>query len=691
MNVAKSDTPSKNTTQNVQQAIHNIGIIAHIDAGKTTLSERILFYTKKIHRLGEVHNGTATMDYLPEEQERGITITSACTSCVWQDATINLIDTPGHVDFTVEVERSLRVLDGAVGVFCAVGGVEPQSETVWNQSEQFAIPKVIFINKLDRAGADFTGTLDAIRTRLGAQPVVLNVPVGEAEMFTGLLDVVREEYLVFSDDDQGRTVLRTPLTEQTTLQTQLAPWREQLLETLAENDDTFMEAYLENTFTTEDIQTALRRVTLARTLTPVLCGSALRNIGVQPLLEAVCAFLPNASVLSDLQVSALETQETLVITRDPHAPFVGLVFKILLDNARVLALVRVYAGTLKEGDSVQNVTRGTTERIARMYRLHADRREQIPEAQAGDIVAVVGLRDVGTGDTLAVKGYNVLLEPIRAYQPVISVALEPSNATDAAKLDEALKRFCLEDPTLSTELDEGSGHRILSGMGELHLDVVLERVQREYRIKPRVGHPQVVKRETPTRETTAEATFDRELGNQKHHGHVRLLVQPTERGTGEHITFANGLETLSNTLRTAIVEGIENALQSGPQTGYPLQDLSVCVLDIIRLEGVSTPVGFHMAAGNATRQALEEAAIQTLEPLMFVEINVPEQAVGAAINLFATRNGKVDGMTERAGLKILHGVAPLSKLFGFSTALRSATQGRAGLLMRFERFDGIEG
>lgn len=667
--------------------LRNIGVIAHIDAGKTTLTERMLFYTSKIHRMGEVHDGTATMDYLPEEQERGITITSACTTCEWKGHTINIIDTPGHVDFTMEVERSLRVLDGAVGVFCAVGGVEPQSETVWRQSEHFGVPKLAFINKMDRPGADFAAVVDALRTRLNVIPAPLFIPVGAAETFSGIIDLITEESLVFSPDDQGQTVQRAPLTPP---ERELAgPWREKLLETVAENDEPFMDAYLGGIHTESDLRAGLRRATLGGKITPVLCGSALRNTGVQPLLDAVCACLPSPAEIPPvpLRTKDGDNDVTTTLPCDTKKPFVGLIFKVLMDGGRKLAFLRVYAGTLKEGDACNNVSRNTTERVSRLYRLHADSREQLAEAVAGDIVAVVGLRSAVTGDTFAAPGQNGLLETIDAYPPVINLALEPRNADEGKTLDEALARYCMEDPTLAVELDEGSGHRILSGMGELHLEVMQERIRREYGIAPRAGHPQVVKRETPSRTAEATAVFDRELGKIQQHGQVSLSVSPRERNTGNSVTFADNLPPLPAPMRAAITEGVDNALQSGTLTGYPLQDVNVVITGFLRREGISTAVGFHMAAGAALRLALEQASVVVLEPLMFVEMNMPESALGSCISLFGARGGKVDNLFDRAGLKIVQGLAPLSKLFGFSTDLRSATQGRAGLVMRFQSFD----
>ncbi len=668
------------------QAVRNIGVIAHIDAGKTTLSERMLFYTRKIHRMGEVHDGTATMDYLPEEQERGITITSACTTCEWNGTAINIIDTPGHVDFTIEVERSLRVLDGAVGVFCAVGGVEPQSETVWRQSEHFGVPKLAFVNKMDRVGADFEAVLRSMQERLGANPLPLIIPVGAAESFSGVIDLISMDRLRFDEADQGRTWTRAPL-EGAELE-DAAPWRERLLERLAENDDLFFEQYLGGGYTEDDIRAAVRRATLARRVTPVLSGSALKNTGVQPLLDAVTAYLPSPEDRPPATAHNPEDSTDAAVPCDPALPSMGLVFKVMLDGGRKLALVRLYAGTLREGDLCRNVTRHVDERVSRLYRLHADRREQVDLASAGDIVAVIGLRSARTGDTVGAPGVKSLLESIEAYQPVISLAIEPRNADESKTLDEALDRFALEDPTLTVSVDEGSGHRIVSGMGELHLDVVLERIKREYKISPRVGQPQVIRRETPKRSASATGVFDRELGKETHVGEISLTISPRGRGEGNRIDFTVDISALPGAFVEAARQGVENALQSDPLTGYPLQDADVAITAMPRRDG-ATAAGYHMAAGIALRSALEEAGVTTLEPLMFVEISSPEANLGPAISLFGTRGGKVENILDHAGLKLVQGLAPLSKLFGFSTDLRSATQGRAGLMMKFERFDVI--
>ena len=674
-----------------QSKLRNIGIIAHIDAGKTTLTERILFYTRKIHRMGEVHEGTATMDFMPEEQERGITITSACTTCHWKDRVINIIDTPGHVDFTIEVERCLRVLDGAVGVFCAVAGVEPQSETVWRQSEQFGVPKLAFVNKMDRPGADFDRTVQAIRTRLGANAVPVTIPVGSGADFSGVIDLIKEKVLSFSEDDEGMTVSESA--PEGDLKEACSKARDHMLESLADVDDAFMEKYLEGSVTEDDIRSAMRRAVLARTFTPVLAGSALGNKGVQPLLDAICDFLPSPCDLPPVQgLDAKGESVSVPLTED--GPFVGLVFKVVMEDGRKTAFLRVYSGRFDEGDSLTNVNRGKDDRVGRIYRLHADHREQLKSASAGDIVAVVGLRSAHTGETYA-KGIDVRLEAIESYAPVITLALEPRNADEGKVLDEALARYTEEDPTLLSHFDEETGMRTISGMGELHLDVTLERMRREYHISPRVGAPEVIMRETITGTGEGDCVFDRDLGKVQHFGHVSVSVAPRPRGSGNTVKTGSFLpedkiaaaKIIQKELLTAALEGATDALQSGDLTGYPVVDVAVTITGIERRDGVASGPGCRMAAAQALKQALAAASPVILEPVMNVTISCPEAELGSAISLFGTLGGKIDEMEDNSGQKVVHGTASLRKLFGFSTKLRSATQGRAGLVMSFSRFD----
>ena len=673
-----------------QSKLRNIGIIAHIDAGKTTLTERILFYTRKIHRMGEVHEGTATMDFMPEEQERGITITSACTTCHWKDRVINIIDTPGHVDFTIEVERCLRVLDGAVGVFCAVAGVEPQSETVWRQSEQFGVPKLAFVNKMDRPGADFDRTVQAIRTRLGANAVPVTIPVGSGADFSGVIDLIRAKVLSFLEDDEGMTVSESA--PEGDLKEACSKARDHMLESLADVDDVFMEKYLEGSVTEDDIRSAMRRAVLARTFTPVL-GSALGNKGVQPLLDAICDFLPSPCDLPP--VKGLDAKgESVSVPLTEDGPFVGLVFKVVMEDGRKTAFLRVYSGRFDEGDSLTNVNRGKDDRVGRIYRLHADHREQLKSASAGDIVAVVGLRSAHTGETYA-KGIDVRLEAIESYAPVITLALEPRNADEGKVLDEALARYTEEDPTLLSHFDEETGMRTISGMGELHLDVTLERMRREYHISPRVGAPEVIMRETITGTGEGDCVFDRELGKVQHFGHVSVSVAPRPRGAGNTVKPGSFLpedkiaaaKVIQKELLAAALEGATDALQSGDLTGYPVVDVAVTITGIERRDGVASEPGCRMAAAQALKQALAAASPVILEPVMNVTISCPEAELGSAISLFGTLGGKIDEMEDNSGQKVVHGTASLRKLFGFSTKLRSATQGRAGLVMSFSRFD----
>lgn len=665
--------------------LRNIGIIAHIDAGKTTLTERILFYTGRIHRMGEVHDGAATMDFMPEEQERGITISSACTHCQWGETRINIIDTPGHVDFTIEVARSLRVLDGAIGVFCAVSGVEPQSEMVWRQSLAHHVAKLAFINKMDRPGADFEAVLVAMRERLGARPLPLTIPDGQGSDFSGVFDLLRREHLSFSVEDQGATVIRRVLREHEA--GLVEEWRERTLEILADEDDAFMESYLSDQAPTlEAINEAIRRATLAERLTPVLCGSALRNAGVQPLLDAVRDYLPSPLDVPVAHAVRPADHGRVDMACDPKGPLACLAFKVSMETGRKHVFVRVYSGTLSEGQEVFNSTQDVGERAARLFRMHAGRKEKIDLALAGDIVAVAGLRFARTGDTLCLRETPLLLDRIEVYAPVISLAIEPRNADESDKLSEALGHFLIEDPTLSLEPDAETGQLILSGMGELHLEVVLERLHREYNLSPRAGKPQAVCQETIRRRAESEAEFDRLLGDKPHYGGVQVSVEPRERGAGNDVVFAFAHDGWPESVVAAVDDGLRDGLQSGV-LGWPVSDVLVRVLDMRGREKGATDVGMRMAAAMALKNALREADAVPLEPLMAVEITVPGEFVGEVVSLLGHKGAKIDNMFDRTGLKVVQGLAPLSRLFGFSTDLRSATQGRAGMTMRFERFD----
>ncbi|MGE4298604.1 MAG: elongation factor G [Desulfovibrionaceae bacterium] len=684
----------KAVAKNYLAKLRNIGIIAHIDAGKTTLTERILFYTHKIHRMGEVHEGTATMDFMPEEQERGITITSACTTCVWNDKTINIIDTPGHVDFTIEVERSLRVLDGAVGVFCAVGGVEPQSETVWRQSEKFHVPKLAFVNKMDRLGADFEAVLDAMRTKLKANPLALQIPVGQGQDFEAVIDLVTMERLEFDPEDQGAAYRRLPLEGKDA--DMAGPWRETLLETLAETDDALLEQYLGGeAIAVADVRAAIRKATVAMQLVPVLCGSALKNAGVQPVLDAVCDYLPSPEDAAPAVAVLKATREKRTLPPSWKEPLAALVFKVTMETGRKLALMRLYSGALGEGDAVMNVTQDKEERVARLFRMHAGHKEKVDQALAGEIVAAAGMKFARTGDTLLAPAQDgrapdpLLLESIASYKPVISLALEPKNKEEGDKLDEILEKFLLEDPTLFNEVDKDTGQRIISGMGELHLEVVLGRMRREYGVAPRTGNPQVVYQETVSAKGAGSGEFHRELGDDMHYGKVALTIEPLPRNGGNKVHFEVDTTAWPAAWIDAVAHGVQDSMQSGVLKGYPVQDVLVTVTGMERLDA-SSPVGYQMACVGAFREAMAAAKPVLLEPIMSVEVSVPDEFVGDAIGLLGSKGAKVENMFDRAGQKTVQALAPMRRLFGFSTSLRSATQGRAGLVLTFARFDVLE-
>lgn len=667
-------------------SIRNLGIIAHIDAGKTTLSERILFYAGRIHRMGEVHEGTATMDFMPEEQERGITITSAVTSCQWRGCTVNLIDTPGHVDFTVEVERSLRVLDGAVGVFCAVSGVEPQSETVWRQSETYHVPKLAFINKIDRLGADFDAVVQSLREKLSARPLAVQYPDGQGADFRGVFDLVRMERLVFDTQSMGADYSRMPLSADE--RERLAPRRETMLESLADADEHIMDAYLSGTeLSPEDLIKAIRGATVSLKLVPVLVGSALKNAGVQPLMDAVCDYLPNP--LEVPPQSGIDPVSHLPrsFAADPEAPLSALVFKVVMESGRKQFFLRVYSGQLAEGETVFNATHGVEERVARLFRLHADRREKIEVARAGEIVAVAGMRFGRTGDTLCRKDEPVLLEQITDYKPVISLAIEPKNVEESDKLDEVLQRYLMEDPTLTVLRDPETSQVVLSGMGELHLEVLLERMAREHGLKPRTGKPQVVCQETVTGAAEAKEEFHRELGEVMHHGAVRLGIEPLPRGQGRVVQFELDRTQLPAAWSQAVHEGVLDGLNCGVLGGYPVQDVRVRVLEMPRKEGESSAAGYRMAAAMTLRQVLALASPVLLEPVMWVEASAPESFVGEVVGLLGSKGAKVENIQNRNGQMFIQALAPLGQMFGFSTSLRSATQGRASFVMKFAKFD----
>jgi elongation factor G len=675
--------------------LRNIGVIAHIDAGKTTFSERVLFYSERIHRMGEVHEGAATMDFMPEERERGITIGAACVTCAWQGHSINLVDTPGHVDFTVEVERCLRVLDAAVGVFCAVGGVEPQSETVWRQADAFGIPRLAVVNKMDRPGASFAAVLESMRRRLRARPVAVTVPLGEGGDFRAVLDLVRRRRLIFDGASKGKIVESAPFGAED--EENAAPWREALMDALTMEDDALLARVLSGEEPApEELDAALRLGTLRRSFVPVFAVSALRNIGVQPVLDAVCRYLPAPSDMPPVPLAPLAGASGPdggpgVVRSDPDAPVCALVFKVLMEGGRKIAFLRLYAGTLREGDGLLNAARGGRERVMRLYRLRADQREQLEAARAGDIVAVQGLKEAETGDTLLGEGAPpALLEPIRLWRPVISLAFEPKNAEEGERLDAALRNFRCEDPSLRVETDEAALQRVVSGMGELQLEVLADRMRREYGISPRLGNPGVVCRETVLGAAEATGEFDRELGGQAHYGLARVRVSPRGRGLGVTAGVApqSGAPEWPASLLEAALAGARDACVSGP-LGQEVDDVDIVVLELRRKQGLASVPGVHMAARHGARLALEKAKSLLLEPVMRLELTVPEDFLGAVIALCGARGARIEGLSERGGLKQLTALGPMRGLFGFATSLRSASQGRAGLMMRFELFDAL--
>ncbi|MBW1711826.1 MAG: elongation factor G, partial [Deltaproteobacteria bacterium] len=597
----------------------NIGIAAHIDAGKTTLTERILFYTGRTHKLGEVHDGEAVMDWMAEEQERGITITSAVTTCHWQDTDINIIDTPGHVDFTIEVERCLRVLDGAIAVFCAVGGVEPQSETVWHQADKYKVPRLAFVNKMDRIGADFEAVIKQMTDRLGANPLVLTLPWGAESDFGGVVDLLSQELIVFDPASLGAEVERRPIPGD--MAGQAAAALEQLVEGLAEADETILEAYLEGqTVTPDQLKAAIRRVTLANLAVPVFCGSALRNKGVQPLLEGVVDFLPAPTDLPPVQGQHPSTGEALSRPSDDRAPLAALVFKIQMDQGRKLSYLRLYSGLLKVGQSVYNPRLGGQEKIARVLKMHANKRERVEEARAGEIVAVLGLKSSSTGDTLCHQESPILLEPIDAYQPVISLAVEPKTSAEQDKVIAVLNRLTEEDPTFQVHTDEETGQIILSGMGELHLEVLIHRLKRENRLDVKAGRPQVVYRETITRQARSEEVFDREIAGSRQRAKVALRLTPLPRGSGVLFEVRpEAAQALEPEIVAAIREAALEALAAGAYLGYPTVDVKVELVSAQSADQSPSELAFKAAASLAVRRGLEEAGPALLEPVMALE------------------------------------------------------------------------
>jgi len=670
------------------QKTRNIGIIAHIDAGKTTVTERILYYTGKSHKMGEVHDGEAVMDWMEQEQERGITITSAVTTCLWRDYEFHLIDTPGHVDFTIEVERSLRVLDGAIGVFCAVGGVEPQSETVWHQADKYRVPKIAFINKMDRLGADFTGAVDQMRDKLGTRPLVLQTPMGSEADFVGVIDLLRMQAVLWDESTLGLSYEFTAIPPE--YEEQAKANRTELLESLAELDDTIMEKYLaDEVLEPEDLLPVVRQATLKLKMVPVLCGSALKNKGIQLLLDAIIDFLPSPLDVEAVSGQHPETREKETRASSDNEPFAGLAFKIQMDQGRKLTYVRVYSGTVSAGAEVYNVNRKQKEKVARIFQMHANKRERRAKAGAGEIVAMVGLKSTTTGDTICAPNNPILLEHIEFYEPVISIAMEPRTRADEDKTIQSLEKLAEEDPTFHFRQDPDTGQTIISGMGELHLDILVNRLLREYAIQVNVGKPQVVYRETITRSSEVKSSFDREIAGVPHYAQVELHLEPRPRGKGNLFRDLVRDGSLPKSLIPAVEEGVVESFESGVIAGYPVVDVEVAVIGGIYKEQTASELAFKVAASTALQEGCRKAQPQLLEPIMSVEIIVPEEFTGEVINDLNIRKGKIEGIHSRRSVKIIHATVALSQMFGYSTALRSASQGRATFTMQFSHFDSL--
>lgn len=668
--------------------IRNIGIMAHIDAGKTTTTERILFYTGKTYKIGEVHDGAATMDWMVQEQERGITITSAATTCTWKGHSINIIDTPGHVDFTVEVERSLRVLDGSVAVFSAKGGVEPQSETVWRQAEEYNVPRIAYMNKMDTTGADFFNAVQMMKDRLGANAVPIQIPMGAEDQFVGLIDLVKMQAIVYGDD-LGKDEEFEPIPEEYVEEAQ--KWRQNLLEAVAEGDDDLMEKYLEGEDLTEDeINATIRKMTCACKMFPVTCGSSYKNKGVQPLLDAIIAYMPAPTDVADIKGVDPETGEETTRPSSDDAPFAALAFKIATDPyVGRLAFFRVYSGKLTAGSYVYNSSKGKRERIGRILRMHSNHRTEIEEVYAGDIAAAVGLKDTGTGDTLCDEKAPVILESMVFPEPVISVAIEPKTKADQEKMGIALGKLAEEDPTFRVRTDPESSQTIISGMGELHLDIIVDRLKREFHVDCTVGNPQVAYRETIRKAVKSEGKFVRQSGGKGQYGHCWLELTPLKPGEG--FKFENKIVggAIPKEYIAPVQAGVEEAMENGVVAGYPMVDIGVTVYDGSYHEVDSSEMAFKIAGSMGFKSGAAKADPVLLEPYMKVEVTVPEEYMGDVIGDLNSRRGRIEGMEARNGAQIISAFVPLSEMFGYATDLRSKTQGRGNYSMEVDHYEEV--
>jgi len=668
----------------------NIGIIAHIDAGKTTTTERVLYYTGKSHKIGEVHDGNATMDWMEQEQERGITITSAATTCSWLDHKINIIDTPGHVDFTAEVERSLRVLDGAVGVFDAVSGVEPQSETVWRQASKYNVPRICFVNKMDRAGANFVGCVEQMKEKLNANPVPIQLPLGAESEFLGVIDLIRMKANTYSDDkDKGETFEVIDIPDE--YKDQADEYREKLIESISDMDDAIMEKFLGGEeISVEEINAALRAGTLGSSFTPVLCGAAFKNKGVQQLLDSVVAYLPSPQELKTITGTNPNTQAEESRKLDVSDPFSALAFKIMTDPfVGQLAFVRVYSGELTSGSYVYNSTKNAKERVGRILRMHANKREEVDSVKAGDIAAVIGLKKSYTGDTLCDKDQPIILEAIQFPEPVISVAIEPKTKAEQDKLSDCLVKLLQEDPTFQVRVDPDTNQTVISGMGELHLEVLVDRMRREFSLDVDVSKPQVAFKETITKAVEHENKYVKQSGGRGQYGHVVIKVEPREAGTG--FEFINKIVggAIPREFIPAVQKGVVESMARGILCGYPAVDISVTLLDGSFHDVDSSEMAFKICASMAFQDACKKGAPQMLEPVMDVEVVTPEEFMGDVIGRLNSKRGKIKDLADRAGAKVIKAEVPLSGMFGYSTDLRSATQGRASYSMEFAKYDAV--
>ena len=661
--------------------------MAHIDAGKTTTTERILYYTGMTHKMGEVHEGAATMDWMEQERERGITITAAATTCFWKDHRINIIDTPGHVDFTIEVERSLRVLDGAVAVFDSVQGVEPQSETVWRQADKYQVPRIGFMNKMDRTGADFYFSVQTIIDRLGANPIPIQIPIGRESEFRGSIDLITMKAYVYDDETLGAKYRIEEIPSD--LKDKAKEYRDKMLEAVAEFDDRVMEKYLNGQLLTEeDIRCVIRAGTIAMKVTPVLCGSAFKNKGVQQLLDGVVDFLPSPLDIPSVKGVDPETKKEVERKASDSEPFAALAFKIMSDPfAGQLTYFRVYSGTLKTGTPVLNVTKGTKDRIGRLLKMHANKREEIDAAYAGDIVAAVGLKGATTGDTLASEKQPVLLEVMKFPEPVIAMAIEPKTKPDQEKMGFALQKLAQEDPSFRVRTDEETAQVIIAGMGELHLEIIVDRLLREFKVEANVGKPEVAFRETIKRKAEAESKYIKQTGGRGQYGHVLLTVEPAEVGKG--LEFVNKIVggAIPKEYIPAVEKGVRERMETGVIAGYPLRDIRVTLTDGSYHDVDSNEMAFRIAASMGFAEACKKADPVLLEPIMKVEVLVPQEFMGDVIGNLNGRRGKVQGMKVRAGAQAIDASVPLSEMFGYATDLRSRTQGRATYSMEFDRYD----